>query len=130
MEKARILVVDDEVDVCNLLGNFLGMRNYSVATALTVKDAIEAVKKERPALVLLDVKLPDASGLDALTAIKEIDPAIKVIMLTALDDNDTIEQSKLRGADDYISKPFNFGYLEGLILQKISHLMRTKKEGR
>ncbi len=129
MEKVKILVVDDEVEVCIMLSNFLGMRNYSVATALTMKSAIEAVEKEHPALVLLDIKLTDGSGMDALTVIKEIDPAIKVIMLTALDDNETIRQAKLKGADDYISKPFNFGYLENLILQKISHLTRTKKTG-
>ena len=128
MEKIKILVVDDEVEVCNILSNFLGLRNYSVATALTMKGAVEAVKKERPALVLLDIRLTDGSGLDALTAIKEIAPATKVIMLTALDDNDTIKQSKLKGADDFISKPFNFEYLENLILQKINHLMRAKNK--
>lgn len=122
MEKTRILVVDDEEEICQLTSRFLAKRDYQIFTATTLKEAIELVKKERPHLILLDVRLGSESGMDILRKAKEIDTNTKVIMVTALDDDETIRQAKALGADDYISKPFTAAYLNDFILQKISGL--------
>ena len=83
---------------------------------------MDLVKKESPKLALLDVRLGDESGMDALQKIKEIDKNIKVIMVTALGDEESIRQAKSLGADDYITKPFTAAYLNDLIVQKIANL--------
>lgn len=127
MERTRILVVDDEEEICNVTRSFLAKRDYNIFTATTVKEAINIVKKEQPHLILLDVRLGSDSGLDVLRKTKEINKEIKVIMVTALDDEDTIKQAKLLGADDYISKPFTAAYLNDFIIQKISHLSTKEK---
>ncbi len=128
MGQAKILVVDDEEEICKLTQGFLSKKNYSVLTALGGQQAIGLVKKEHPCLVLLDVRLGVDSGLDVLRQIKEIDKNIKVIMVTALDDEASIRQAKSLGADDYITKPFTASYLNDFILQKIALLTLEQKK--
>ena len=67
------------------------------------------------------------SGMDVLRKAKEIDKDIKVIMVTALDDEETIKQAKSLGADDYIAKPFTAAYLNDFILQKLARLNFREK---
>ena len=122
METIKILVVDDEEEICALTRSFLVKRGYAVFTANNIAGAVDLVKKEGPKLVLLDVRLGDESGMDALQKIKEIDKNIKVIMVTALGDEESIRQAKSLGADDYITKPFTAAYLNDLIVQKIANL--------
>jgi DNA-binding response OmpR family regulator len=127
MQKARILVVDDEPEICEVTRNFLARRDYSIFTATTAQDAINLVTKEHPNLILLDVRLGADSGMDVLRKAKEIDKDIKVIMVTALDDEETIKQAKSLGADDYIAKPFTAAYLNDFILQKLARLNFREK---
>jgi len=122
MEKTRILVVDDEEEICQLTLSFLVRKNYNVFTATNGEVAIDLVKKEHPQIVLLDVRLGSESGIEVLEKIKEIDEEIRVIMVTALDDEESIRQAKALGADDYIAKPFTATYLNDFILQKIANL--------
>ncbi len=129
MERTKILVVDDEEEICNVTRSFLVKRGYYIYTATNVKEALALVKREKPHLILLDVRLGSDSGLEVLRKVKEIDPGIKVIMVTALDDEATIKDAKLLGADDYIAKPFTAAYLNDFILQKISHLSAKEKIG-
>ena len=122
MEPTKILVVDDEEEICQLTKNFLTRKKYQVFTANNSQEALVYVKRERPQLVLLDIMLGDESGMDVLRQIKSIDKSIKVIMVTALDDAEVIQKSKSLGADDYAAKPFTADYLNDVILNKISHL--------
>ena len=122
MEIIKILVVDDEEEICALIRSFLVKRGYAVFTANNIAGAVDLVKKESPKLALLDVRLGDESGMDALQKIKEIDKNIKVIMVTALGDEESIRQAKSLGADDYITKPFTAAHLNDLIVQKIANL--------
>lgn len=122
MEKIKILVVDDDEQICELTKSFLSRREYSIFTALTPENAIELTKLELPQIILLDIRLGGASGLEVLRKIKQIDEKIKVIMVTALNDEENIQQAKSLGADDYIIKPFTTSYLNDLILRKIAVL--------
>jgi len=128
METVKILVVDDEEEICALTKSFLGKRNYNVLTASNEKEALETIKKEHPQLVLLDILLGSTSGLDLLPKIKELDKNIKVVMLTAVEDEETILKAKSQGADDYISKPFTASFLDNLTVEKIASLGSHKKE--
>lgn len=129
MNKAKILVVDDEVDICNATKNFLTRKGYDVFTALTKDEAMEIIKEKRPTIILLDIRLKEASGIDILKETKSIDKNVKVIMVTALDDDENMKQAKAWGADDYIAKPFTTSYLNEVLMQKLTTLaFRDKKE--
>ena len=129
MGKAKILVVDDEKEICELTKSFLDRRNFETFTATDSNEAIRLTQEQQPQIVLLDVRLGSESGMDVLRKIKEIDANAKVIMITALDDEASIRQARSLGADDYITKPFTTKYLNDFILQKISALsLQQKKE--
>ena len=120
MEQARILVVDDDPGVLGYLKEFLDGKGYLVTTASSGAEALRAVERERPHLVLLDIVMPKMNGLEALQRILEIDQTIGVIMLTVVDDYKIVKQAIGKGAYDYITKPINFDYLELSILARLA----------
>jgi DNA-binding response OmpR family regulator len=122
MDKVKILVVEDEEATNLLITNYLCRKGYNAFSIATVKGAMDVVKREHPDITLLDIKLGDGSGLDILTRIKEFDKNIKVLMVTALEDEDTIRKAKSLGADGYVAKPVTIDYLTNIILEKISEL--------
>lgn len=122
MDIIKVLVVDDEQEICEVTRDFLRKRNYCTFGALNSQEAMEVVEKERPHLVVLDVRLGQDSGMDVLRQIKGMDKGIKVIMVTALDDDDSITQATALGADGYITKPFTAAFLNDLIIEKMSKM--------
>jgi len=112
----RLLVVDDEADVCDFVRNFFKERNFEVSVAYDGKKAVETVKTESPDIVLLDVKMPEMDGMEALKEILKIDASKKVIMITAVDDVDQIEEAKRCGAVEYITKPLILEQLERTVM--------------
>lgn len=115
----KILVVDDERDICEFVRNFLEERGYVVFSAESGEDALEAVKKEKPDLVLLDIKMKGMDGIAALKHIKDIDKKIKVVMVTALEDQEKIEEACRLGACEYITKPLALDHLEQAVEKNI-----------
>lgn len=126
----KILVVDDEKELCGYLKDFFTSRGYEVLTALNGRDAVSIVKKENPELVLLDITMPVMDGLETLRQIKNISPQAKVIMVTINDDNDTKQKAKDLGADEFVGKPFTTDYLENVVILKISEITRDKEPAR
>ncbi|MDP2939891.1 MAG: response regulator [Candidatus Omnitrophota bacterium] len=112
----KILIVDDEVDVCQDIGHFLKMKDYLVVTANSGKQALRLVVVERPDLILLDIRMPEMDGLECLRQIKTIDLDVPVIMVTCVTDVDIAKMALELGAKDYILKPFDFERLETAIL--------------
>ncbi|HVH39015.1 MAG TPA: response regulator [Gemmatimonadaceae bacterium] len=105
----RILVVDDEPDIVALVVYHLAKAGYRVTSASTGPDALAMAKRDRPALVVLDLMLPGLSGFDVLSRLREEEESanIGVLMLTARkDEPDRIRGLEL-GADDYLTKPFS-----------------------
>jgi two-component system phosphate regulon response regulator PhoB len=105
----RILVVDDEPDIVALVVYHLAKLGYRVSTASTGSDALELARRERPALVVLDLMLPDLSGFEVLEQLRADDATrrLAVLMLTARrEEPDRIRGLSL-GADDYLTKPFS-----------------------
>ncbi|HEX5970685.1 MAG TPA: response regulator transcription factor [Gemmatimonadaceae bacterium] len=105
----RVLVVDDEADIVALVAYHLARAGYRVSTASTGQDALDAARREHPALIVLDLMLPGLSGYEVLEQLRADASTrdIAVLMLTARRD----EQDRIRGlslgADDYLTKPFS-----------------------
>jgi DNA-binding response OmpR family regulator len=116
MVMMRILVVDDEVDICDFVKNFFKERNFDVDVAYDGKEAISRVKARKPHIVLLDLKMPVMDGLDTLKAIRRIDDKIKVVMVTAVEDTAMAEETKRHGAVEYITKPLLLEQLERTVM--------------
>lgn len=108
MMKPAILVVDDDMAVCELLQDVLSEHVFSVLVCHNGQDALRQVQQEPAiALVLLDMMLPDINGLQVLLQLQKQRPALPVIMLTGLGSESDVVVGLEMGADDYIGKPFN-----------------------
>ena len=113
----RILVVDDVPDNVEILDARLSSRGYAIVTAATGEEALERVKEEPPHLILLDVMMPGLDGHQVARRIKDDEtlPFIPIILVTALNEAEDVVQGLESGADDYISKPYNFRELEARV---------------
>lgn len=117
---ARILVVDDEFEVCDILKRFLTSKGYTVDTAQDGSIALEKIKEFCPDVVLLDIMMPGIGGIETLKEIRRIDPSIGVIMVTAVLDEALAKRALEIGAFEYITKPINLHYLETVVLVKMT----------
>lgn len=103
----RILVVDDEPDVRFILQNILKSQGFYTEQSESIKQCFIQIERFEPDVIILDIDLPDGSGLDALPKIKESHPQTTVIINSALDTSDNRQLAKERGADAFIGKPLN-----------------------
>ena len=129
-ENRRILIIDDERPILMTLEALLERRGYQVDTAPTASQGLKLLKTKSPSLVLLDLQLPDAEGLQTLDSIKTDSPEMPVIILTAHDTLHNAIESIKRGAYHFISKPYAPEELLSLIekaLEKQSLLRETEK---
>ena len=116
----RILVVDDEEEVRNLLALFLGKKNYSVVTADSAETAIAALEKDKVDAVLLDIELPGLNGLEALRKIQASWPDLPVVMVSGQDEEELAKETLKAGAFDYVVKPLDLDYLERTLRMKLT----------
>ena len=101
-----VLVVEDEVSIASFVSAYLKNAGYEVKAVTTGRDGIAAAQAERPAIVILDLNLPDMDGIDVCRALRQHED-LPILMLTARDDDvDKIIGLEV-GADDYLTKPFN-----------------------
>jgi DNA-binding NtrC family response regulator len=106
-DQHTILIVDDEDLICFVLTQLLRVHGYAVQTASRGEEALEMIASSRPDLVILDIRMPGLSGFDVLNRIRSTDPALPVILMTALSSvRDAVEGIKA-GAFDYMGKPFD-----------------------
>src|SRR5262249_46828360 len=114
-----LLVVDDEPNVLYSLSRSLASDTLSVATAQTGQQAVEQVQQHRPHCVILDVRLPDMSGLDAFDRIRQIDPRLPVLIITAYATTETAIEAMKRGAFEYLLKPVDFHQLREVLARAL-----------
>jgi len=120
MSGARILVVDDEPQVLRLLRTALSERGYDVTTAASGEEALAAVEKRLPDVILLDLVMPGLSGLDVCQAVRAR-AAVPILVLSARgDEHDKVTALDL-GADDYLTKPFGMAELLARIRVALRH---------
>ena len=115
----KILVIDDEPEVCELLADFLKIHGYEALTAIRALAGLAIAEKEKPELVLLDIMMPEIDGLECLQRILKSSPESLVIMVSGLKDEKIAKEAILRGAYDYLAKPFDLDYLKNNLLARI-----------
>ena len=103
-----LLIVDDESQICRLLSRFFEGRGFRTQTVQSGQEAINRLQAQAPDYLLLDVRMPDLSGLEVLKLAKRLYPDLKVVMVTAYGDPETQKTAFDLGAADFISKPFGF----------------------
>lgn len=122
----RVVVVEDEQDLLDLVRYNLAKEGYQIQTSTTGEEALRIVRSEKPDLVLLDLMLPAMDGLEVCRALKARSQtaAIPVIMLTAKGEESDVVRGLERGADDYITKPFS----PRVLLARMKAVLRRQAE--
>jgi len=113
------LIIEDEDDICYLLSGILKKKNLHTSYVTTLLDAKKVLSERNPDILFLDNHLPDGSGVDFISWIKEGHPFIKIVMITAHNDDKT--KAFEQGADYFIGKPFS----SEIINKTVDILMRT-----
>src|SRR6266542_1488734 len=114
-----LLVVDDEPNVLYSLEKALGSESLRVRTARTAREGIEAVQEQPPDAVILDVRLPDLSGLEAFEQMRGIDSRLPVIVITAHAATETAIEAMKRGAFEYLLKPVDLQQLRDVVVKAL-----------
>jgi len=123
MSKGKILIADDEVEIRELLGDFLRDEGYECILASDAYDALDKyIKNDKVDVVMSDIRMPGKSGLDLLGEVKELDEDVMVIMISAVKDIESAISALSKGAYDYVSKPFE--------LEKVAHIANKAVEKR
>lgn len=125
MSKSKILIIDDDVDICTLLKRFLERKGYEVLTAFKGQDGVDTAVKDEIDLVLTDFRLPDKDGLTIIKEIKEKKHHLPIIVITGYSDVNQAVKSIRLGAYEYVTKPI---YPEEILL-KIEEALKQKDSG-
>ena len=120
--KGRLLIVDDDAAHLSMLETLLKSLSYAIECVNDGADAIRQVRKTPYDLVLMDVRMANVGGMEALKEIKHLNPAIPVIIMTAYSSVDKAVEAMRLGADDYLTKPLNFEELKLSIERVTKHL--------
>jgi len=121
----RILVVDDEEPIRDLLSDYFSKRDYEVRTAATAEETVRQIEEAKPNVVILDILLPDADGMELLGQIKEDNPDLPVIIMTGIGfDEDLLAEARDKGASGYVSKTLP---LEQLLMEVHRTLKKHQK---
>ena len=124
--KDTVFILEDDASICGLVKVALEMKGIVLKAYPTVKAFTEALREERPDVALLDVMLPDGSGLDALKLVKEKYPEVACIMLSALSKEEDKVNGLNLGADDYVAKPFSVLELSARVNAQLRRKQKPK----
>ena len=125
----RILVVDDEPQLLEIIREYFKGR-YEIDTALSGASAIERFVRNRPDMVFLDVNMPGANGVAVLKLLRETDPKIPVVIVTANAQNQVAAECLANGAFGYVPKPFNLTYMDHMAAMALAQTQPPSKRPR
>ena len=128
-ETLKVVLIDDETDLCDAVGKVMIRAGFSFESAHTGKDGMEKVHKHMPDVVILDMVLPDTTGLTVLKQLKEFEPDLPVIVLTGHENVKSAVEMMKDGAYTYMSKPFSNDELE-ITVRHAADTWRLLKEVR
>lgn len=126
-DSRSVLVVDDDAQIRSLLADLLKEAGYAVRQAKTGAEATESVAKQRPDLVMMDVKLPDMDGLDVLKTMKRERPELEIIVMTAFGGSSSAIKAMEHGAYDYVTKPFEIDDLLATLRRVFEHAAMSEE---
>ncbi|MEN6519782.1 MAG: response regulator [Armatimonadota bacterium] len=115
LNKGSILVVDDEINLCRIIGAKLARNGYSVVAVHDGQQAIDKVRESSFDVVLLDLILPKVDGLSALAEIRNLDRDLPVIVMTACESSESLDKARSHGVSAYVNKPFDLDNLIDLV---------------
>lgn len=119
-DKKRILIVEDEAEAANSLKDYFQRQGLEVLTASSGEKGLELLNAEKPALVLLDMRLEEGlTGMEVLRRAKQAKTQALIVVLTAVDDRNVIQLAKGLGASDYLTKPFRLEDLKRVVLDRL-----------
>jgi len=113
---AKLLIVDDESDIREFAASFFKKRGITIFTSPGGRQALDIIAKEKPDLVLLDVRMEEMTGVEVLRELRKTDNSTKVIMVTGVEDEETIKEANALGVIAYIHKPLILEELEKIVL--------------
>ena len=116
----KILIIDDELEICKMVTETLFDAGYSSSYALNGPDGLAMIKKDLPSLVLLDIGMPGMDGIEVMRLIHEQYPSLPVVILTGHRDPETVKKLIALGASEYLTKPI---HLETLLNQFVRHMI-------
>jgi len=126
-QERRLLVVDDEVEVCNFVRMFFEQRGFKVFEAYSGDEALKVAKENKPQIILLDVIMKSQNeGFEVLPKLRQALPDAKILLVTGVEDEESMAKGKSLGAEDYITKPLELKYLEETVLKKIEILEASR----
>jgi len=118
---AKLLIVDDESDIREFARNFFRKRQIEVFVASGGRQALDIIAKENPDLILLDVRMEEMTGIEVLRELRKNSPSVKVIMVSGVEDEETIKEANTLGVIGYIHKPFILEELEKIVLAQLNN---------
>ncbi len=118
-ETPSVIVIDDDPHILSLLEIYLSKKGVKTVTSISAKDAIRIMRTSHIKLALVDICMPDMNGVELLQQIQKITPSTHVIMITGLGDMEVAKKCMQLGAKDFITKPFDFEYLETSVLAEL-----------
>ena len=116
MNIEQVLIIDDEMEVCTLLKHYLIKKNKRVACSTSLGEGIELFKKIKPDLLILDHNLPDGLGIDNIAIFQNLNPSIKIAIISAM--SDLKNEALKKGANYFIEKPISFSALNNILVNK------------
>lgn len=122
-ETLKILLVDDEDHLQEVLGLLLELDGHQVTTAFSGEQALERAKDKKFDLVITDFKMPGMNGMDVVRTIKKDNPDTAVVMITGYPTEDTEKEAQKLGVDDYIAKPFHMDKMREVI-RRVSYKVK------
>lgn len=115
MDAKRILIVDDEANMCSIIQDILSEEGYQVMVAENGSEALQVVRKITPDLIITDINMPCMGGLELLREVKSLHTDVQFIIMTAFGELETYLNAMSNGAFDYITKPLNIEMLKIMV---------------
>ena len=119
----KILVIDDEPSIRDLLDTLLSRKGYDVVLAASGQKGLELFRRERPDALVLDLKMPGMDGLTVLQQVRSLNPKLPVIMLTGAGTPETELQARAQGVTEYVEKEFSLHLLGDSLKRHLNNLV-------